>query len=145
MNLSTHGANALDFETPFFGTALGESRNALSIKWKEALAVQADERPRQNWIAQQNFDLLVYEWEQETFLCSNLEKMINNSAYQKVISMGGLAIPFLLREIQRNSYHWHSALVAITNFNPLPSSSDGDMDALRASWLAWGKSAGYSL
>jgi hypothetical protein len=70
--------------------------------------------------------------------------MAMHPAYQQIIGMGTPAVPLILAELKRGVDHWFWALRAITRENPVPPESLGDMDAMAAAWLAWGRMKGYA-
>ena len=66
--------------------------------------------------------------------------MATHPAYQQIIGMGKEAIPLILEELQREEDHWFWALKAITGEDPVPGKDWGKIQAMRAAWLAWGRS-----
>ena len=89
------------------------------------------------------FRELASRWRSETDVVSSVSEMVLNPAYQQIIGMGPNAVPFLLRELERESGHWFWALEAITRTNPVDPHDQGDVPAMRAAWLQWGKRHGY--
>lgn len=69
--------------------------------------------------------------------------MAMHPAYQQIIGMGPVAIPLLLRELQKSPDHWFWALKAITDVDPVPASERGRQKQMAAAWLRWGKEHGY--
>ena len=67
-------------------------------------------------------------------------------AYQKIIGMGELAIPLILKDPAVNGPNdWFWALTAITDENPITKKIAGNMAAMTEAWLQWGRKAGYLL
>ncbi|PWU20449.1 MAG: hypothetical protein C5B50_03840 [Verrucomicrobia bacterium] len=62
-------------------------------------------------------------------------------AYQRIIGFGPVAIPLILRELEREPAHWFWALNAISGEDPAPEGSTFDEAA--AAWLKWGRERGY--
>jgi hypothetical protein len=93
----------------------------------------------------QELKALAEEWRktrQKT--SSSIVKLAMHPAYQRIIGKGKAAIPFILRELQREPDHWFWALTAITGENPVSNQEDlGDLDAMARAWLRWGKQSGY--
>jgi hypothetical protein len=90
---------------------------------------------------EQKFRRLVDQWRKETEHISSIAKASMHPAYQRIIGMGYTAIPYLLRELQKDPDHWFWALNAITEQDPAQSEETFD-GAVRA-WLRWGKGNGH--
>ena len=58
-------------------------------------------------------------------------------AYQHVIGMGSLALPFILAELEREPDHWFWALKAITGEDPVAEEQRGDVLGMTKTWLEW--------
>ena len=69
---------------------------------------------------------------------SDLEYISKREAYQKVISMGVKAIPYLL---ERNNIIWDIALSQITGIGL--DSTEYDTNERKEFWVKWGKENGY--
>ena len=63
--------------------------------------------------------------------------------YLGIIGMGQAAVPLILREIKKCHDHWFIALMAITQENPVPPGSEGNVGAMSEAWLKWGEKSGY--
>ena len=65
-------------------------------------------------------------------------------AYQKIIGMGEPAVPLILKDLAENGPDdWFWALTAIADDNPITEDIAGDMNAMTAAWLQWGRKRGY--
>jgi len=62
-------------------------------------------------------------------------------AYQQIIGMGELAVPLILKELEKNGGHWLWALHAITREDP--AKEGDDFDAAIEAWLNWGRDQRY--
>ena len=89
------------------------------------------------------FQQLAAEWREKSAFLSSPEQMAMLEPYQRIIGIGTPAIPLILRELAREPDHWFWALRAITGVNPVPPDSRGDVAAMTAAWLVWGKRKGY--
>ncbi len=89
------------------------------------------------------FRALAALWRRETLNISSTSRMAMHPAYQRVIGMGSVAVPLILRELQERPSWWFWALRAITGTDPVPRSSRGSLGAMVAAWLAWGREHGY--
>ena len=60
------------------------------------------------------FQELAETWRRETGFFSFMQQRALHPAYQRIIGMGWVVVPLLLRELQRQPDHWLWALQAIT-------------------------------
>jgi len=88
--------------------------------------------------AQQKFDALIHEWKRLYDHGSSTESPLND-AYGQIVAMGWPAVPFLLREVERQSGHWFAALRWITGADVAKPEMKGNIRLLREAWLRWGK------
>lgn len=65
-------------------------------------------------------------------------------AYQKIIGMGELALPLIMRELRTRPNHWFWALKAITGEDPVPPQYRGQVRKMAAAWLDWWKENKYN-
>jgi hypothetical protein len=79
-------------------------------------------------------------WREETAVLSSATEMIQHPAYQAIIDLGELVLPLILREQAEDPDHWGPALSAITHENPVPPEHHGDIAAIAADWVRWGRS-----
>jgi hypothetical protein len=85
--------------------------------------------------AEEVFRLHAQEWKEETSHWSSLSKAFAHPSYLRIIGLGKLAVPLLIRELQEQPDHWFIALEAITGVDPVPSSATFDQ-AVHA-WIDW--------
>jgi hypothetical protein len=88
----------------------------------------------------ERFRELAEQWKEETSFLSSSTAIVNHPAYQAVIALGPPVVPFLLRELEAEPYHWFEALHAITGEDPVRPEDWGHIGAMAAAWLAWGRS-----
>jgi hypothetical protein len=86
------------------------------------------------------FSLLVNEWREATAIESGLERIILNSAYQRIIGLGPQALPHILRDIEETRDHWFWALTSIVGEDK--AAGQTSVGAAVEAWLAWGREAG---
>ncbi|MDJ0675381.1 MAG: hypothetical protein QNJ36_08400 [Calothrix sp. MO_167.B42] len=89
------------------------------------------------------FSNLVNQWRKETRGMSSINQMSMHPAYQQIIGMGEVAVPLLLKELEKKSGHWFWALKSISREDPVPPESKGKVKEMIKAWLEWGKSRGY--
>lgn len=94
-------------------------------------------------VLKQKFNSLAAQWKNETAHLSLASQRALHPAYQRIIGMGPDAIELLLRELQQTPDDWFWALNAITETDPVPEQSRGNMRKMAAAWIEWGRSQGY--
>jgi hypothetical protein len=70
--------------------------------------------------------------------------MVLHPAYQQIIGMGKEALPFLIRELERNPDHWFWALRAITGEDPVPAEHRGRVRLMAQDWVKWARKRGVT-
>jgi hypothetical protein len=98
---------------------------------------------RTNGDTQRLFQDLLSRWKTERGATSSVVKMAMHPAYQQIIGMGVMAIPFLLKELKERPDHLFWALHAITHADPVPPVSRGRIREMAAAWVQWGRDHGY--
>lgn len=90
------------------------------------------------------FDALVGEWRAtRSRITSSPAKLAANPAYRRIVAKGAPAIPFILRELERELDYWFLALMEITGENPVPHEKLGNLPAMREAWIQWGRGRGF--
>jgi hypothetical protein len=88
----------------------------------------------------QLFRILAENWRKERGITSSATKMAMCPSYQRIIGMGGSAVPFILREMENEGAdpdHWFWALEMITGADPVPGEAYGDTVKMAQAWLSW--------
>ncbi len=87
------------------------------------------------------FSSLADDWRKESELLSSTQDIINCPSYQKIIGMGRVAVPFIIRELQKGKGyglgHWSHALEVLTGENPVRHAQKGNIRAIADAWLEW--------
>lgn len=86
------------------------------------------------------FQNLVRQWRAERGATSSITQMVLSPAYQRIIGMGGPAVPLILAQLRSeggNPDHWGWALHAITGEDPIPPEAAGDTVQIARAWLEW--------
>ena len=89
------------------------------------------------------FEALASEWKEQVGGSSFVAEKTSHPAYQKIIEMGQVVVPFLLRELEQKPTHWFEALKAITGANPVQPEQRGRIKQMAQAWLKWGREQGY--
>lgn len=87
----------------------------------------------------EHFARLAEPWKSATALLSSTTAMVTHPAYQAILALGPPVVPLLLRDLEQEPAHWFEALQAITGEDPVPQAHGGNISAMRADWLAWGR------
>lgn len=115
---------------------LEDSRTATDVH-----AAPADASARAE--ARAAFGQLASEWQRETAHLSSPTAISEHHAYQKIIGMGEDAIPWILRDLEETRSQWFWALRSIAGESPVKPEDRGDIEAMTAAWLDWGKRRRY--
>jgi hypothetical protein len=78
---------------------------------------------------------------------SSITEAILCPAYQSIIGMGELAVPFILVQLESerdDPDQWFWALKAITGADPVDAGDRGNYANMARAWLQWGKNLGYA-
>jgi len=87
---------------------------------------------------------LVRRWKVERGPSSSTTELAMCPSYQRIIGLGPVAVPYLLRELEREPDHWFWALKSITGADPVPVKSRGKVGEMARHWILWGREQGYS-
>ena len=90
------------------------------------------------------FRQLADRWEEETAYFSNFRQTAQHPAYREILDMGVSALPLMLDRLEKGGWRWFSALRAITAADPVPPQDRGNVPAMTAAWLEWGRRNGYA-
>lgn len=92
---------------------------------------------------EQRFIELADKWRSSQGVTSNLTQIAMNPAYQQIIGMGEIAVPFIFRELEKEPDHWFWALKSITGADPVSDENRGNLRQMTVQWLEWGQKQGY--
>jgi hypothetical protein len=87
-----------------------------------------------------SFDSLTEEWREATAVESNLERIVMNEAYQRIIGLGPQVLPHILKDLEETLDHWFWALTAIVGEDKAIGQTS--VGAAAEAWLAWARSIG---
>jgi hypothetical protein len=85
---------------------------------------------------------LADEWQAATKTLSSLPEMAMHPAYQRIIGMGPIAVPFILRRLAVEPGQWFWALRAITGADPVSEEQRGRAKQMATAWLSWARDQG---
>ena len=89
------------------------------------------------------FHTLKEQWRSDTSFSSSITEISMHPAYQQIIGMGPLAIPFILLEMVERPGHWFWALKSISGEDPVPPELRGHLNKMTEYWIDWGKEQKY--
>ena len=91
---------------------------------------------------EREFYKLAKVWRKDVAFTSFVEKMAMHPAYQRIIGMGPVVVPLILRDLEKEPDHWFWALHSITGADPVDPKDAGDIDKMAQAWVKWGRELG---
>lgn len=91
----------------------------------------------------ERFNNLAETWEKDTVNLSSAQEIILHPAYQRIIGMGPIVIPLILKRLTKTPNFWFWALRALTDVEPVRERERGFLPAMTEAWLRWGEENGY--
>lgn len=107
---------------------------AVPVK-REAIKAESD--------PEANFRKWMQEWKNDRHATSCSIEIVMHPSYQRIISLGRTAIPWILSELQKDVDHWFWALRVISGVDPVPAKSRGKTQEMAQAWLQWGRTQGH--
>jgi hypothetical protein len=89
------------------------------------------------------FARLAADWKEQSRFLSNSAQIAMLQPYQRIIGMGLPVVPLILEELKREPDQWFWALEAITEANPVPQESLGNVRQMALAWIDWGRQHGF--
>jgi hypothetical protein len=87
---------------------------------------------------------LLATWREQTAYLSSGTQLTGHPAYQELIALGPVALPFLFRDLeQTGDGHLSKALTALTGAHPVPAEDRGQIRKVAEAWLRWVRENGY--
>ncbi|HTV41570.1 MAG TPA: hypothetical protein VMF08_13390 [Candidatus Sulfotelmatobacter sp.] len=85
----------------------------------------------------ERFRELAKAWKTDVRFLSDTNEICSHPAYQEIVGMGILALPFIFAELEREPDNWFWALKAITGRDPVPENQRGNLELMTKAWLGW--------
>lgn len=89
-----------------------------------------------------SFEELAQIWKMESAHMSTLETAFKLPSYQKILAIGPIVVPAILREMEREPGHWFHALYTLTGEDPARGRGTLTVTECTAIWLDWGRGKG---
>lgn len=85
---------------------------------------------------EQHVARLLKRWREETAYLSSSSAITGHPAYQELIELGPVALPFLFRDLEQTGDGYLSkALTALTGAHPIPADERGQVRKIAETWL----------
>jgi len=132
-------------QTVYSSDALAHASSAYGFEFLFAKqqTVLATEPPVEDWL---KFKRLVTEWRSQRGAMSSITEAAMCPAYQSIIGMGEIALPFILVQLESEGDdpdQWFWALRAIAGVDPVTDKDRGDYSKMAEAWLAWANNEWY--
>jgi len=94
---------------------------------------------------EKDFYELLEKWKAETDGLSSVRQISMNEHYQCIVGLGPKAIPIILQELAKHPDYlfWALKCIARPASDPIQENERGDIGAMAAAWIQWGKDNGY--
>lgn len=86
---------------------------------------------------EREFNSLVKQWRDDTLFYSSLSDICFHPAYQTIMAMGKEALPFIFKDLEKQSGHWFYALKFIVREDI--SKEAVNLAEARKRWLTWAR------
>lgn len=83
-------------------------------------------------------------WKRETQYSSSVSEIVTHFAYLRIVGMGPVVIPLILKELENNPDHWFVALQSLTGENPVEAEHRGNLRQMAEDWLEWARRHGLT-
>lgn len=108
------------------------------------------ERPARELLSRSNesahFRDLADWWREGTAFLSSPREKATHPAYERIIAMGPMVVPFILEDLRDNGGDWYIALRKLATDPPqITSETARSTQAVVETWLEWGRRHGYRL
>lgn len=126
-------------------TAIAQGQDSKSITTESERSLEHYYLPvtRQWTRPDVRFSTLKAEWENDTAHLSSITEIAMHPAYQQIIGMGMIALPYIFEEMRKIPDHWFWALKSITGEDPVLPEQRGKIKRMTECWLRWAKDQGY--
>lgn len=87
------------------------------------------------------FQTLAHRWRRETMALSSTSDILDNAAFEQIVALGIVVLPYVLRELDAGDHWWLYALDSIVG--EIEFEGIDSVDALASAWVAWGRDQHY--
>jgi len=94
---------------------------------------------------EEEFEKLSSTWKRETGMLSSSAQRMQHPSLQRILQMGQMAIPFIIRDLAEKPAWWFSVLRELTEVDPVPGDKKGLLRESADAWIAWAHENGYEL
>ena len=125
------------FFKEFIFSGMGEESKTIKDSLEEAEVHFFSPMSRQIESPWFKFHKLKNTWIEDTQFLSSINEICMHPAYQRIIGMGKIVIPFIIEDLLENHNHWFWALISITGVDPVPSEKRGKIKEMTMEWFKW--------
>lgn len=88
-------------------------------------------------LTQDGFDELAAKWKRDTNGVSSMSRTLSNESYQKILTYGWQAVPFIIADLKKEAAPWFSALRLITGQCGIGVNHRGQFRKIADEWIQW--------
>lgn len=100
------------------------------------------EKPQDPKALESEFNRLAAEWKEQGKYLSSPTAIADLPGYRAIVAMGRVALPLILRDLQKGPHLWFTALKRIAGESPVPEAARGDILLMADAWIQWGRERG---
>lgn len=88
-------------------------------------------------VAKQKFLEYAAALKLESQIDSSFSSIIHSENLKKIVSLGEVAIEFIIDDMRISGFPWYHALEQLTGENPVTTNNWGDIPAMNQQWITW--------
>jgi hypothetical protein len=86
------------------------------------------------------FTELKHDWHAATSLESDVDHIVLDISYQRIIALGSRVVPLILQDLAEEGGHWFWALTVLAGSDE--AAGETTAEGARQAWLRWGREQG---
>jgi hypothetical protein len=83
------------------------------------------------------FETLKNDWVRSTRFSNSLSEINDDESLKKIIGLGQIIVPLILKDLKDSPKHWFYALKVLTRANPIKKADAGNLEKMKTAWLSW--------
>jgi hypothetical protein len=85
----------------------------------------------------------LHKWRSETYYVSSPSELRKHRSFRAIVRMGEPVVPLIIDDLKQSPSLLSLALGEITGESVVPDDARGNVKAMAAAWIAWGRRNGF--